>query len=55
MKNYIENGYFNKNKIDTIFVFGGTNDGWANSPLGIDANESDFYSFRPATRELYAP
>ncbi len=52
MKNYIENGYFNQNKIDTIFVFGGTNDSWANSPLGINADEDDFYSFCPAVKEL---
>lgn len=30
----IENGFFNDNKIDTVFIFGGTNDNWAGSPLG---------------------
>ena len=52
MKNYIENGYFNENKIDALFVFGGTNDSWANSPLGINADDGDFYCFSPAVKEL---
>ena len=30
----ISNGFFNKNKIDTIFIFGGTNDSWIDSPIG---------------------
>lgn len=30
----IKEGFFRKNKIDTFFVFGGTNDSWANSPVG---------------------
>ena len=29
-----ECGFFKENEIDTIFVFGGTNDSWANAPLG---------------------
>ncbi len=31
---YKADGFFEKNQIDTVFVFGGTNDSWANSPLG---------------------
>ena len=31
---YKADGFFEKNKIDTVFVFGGTNDSWANSPIG---------------------
>ncbi len=31
---YKADGFFENNKIDTVFVFGGTNDNWANSPLG---------------------
>ena len=27
-------GFFEKNKIDEIWIFGGTNDSWADSPLG---------------------
>ncbi len=35
------NGFFEKNKIDTVFVFGGTNDSWSNAPLG-EAKFSDW-------------
>ncbi len=31
---YISDGYFSKNKIDTLFVFGGTNDSWIDAPIG---------------------
>lgn len=30
----IENGYFESNKVDTVLVFGGTNDSWADAPVG---------------------
>lgn len=30
----LEEGFFEENKIDTLFVFGGTNDSWAEAPLG---------------------
>ena len=30
----LADGFFAKNKIDTLFVFGGTNDSWCNAPLG---------------------
>ncbi len=30
----IQNGFFEENVIDTVFVYGATNDSWANSPLG---------------------
>ena len=30
----IKNGFFNENGIDTIFIFGGTNDSWIDSPIG---------------------
>ncbi len=29
-----ESGFFEENKIDTFFILGGTNDSWANSPIG---------------------
>lgn len=45
-------GYFQKNQVDTVFIFGGTNDNWANSPLGerkyADWQTEDLYSFLPA-------
>lgn len=29
-----ESGFFKENKIDTVFVFGGTNDSWSGAPVG---------------------
>lgn len=34
MEKLIDEGFFKENKPDTLFVFGGTNDSWANAPLG---------------------
>jgi len=31
---YITNHFFDENKIDTMFIFGGTNDSWINAPVG---------------------
>ena len=48
----IEEGFFKENKIDKVFVFGGTNDNWANAPLGEMKwdgwKEEDLYSVLPA-------
>ncbi len=48
----LESGFFDNNKIDTIFVFGGTNDSWSNAPLGAemfsDWQESDLFCVLPA-------
>lgn len=48
----LEKGFFAQNEIDTIFVFGGTNDNWANAPLGeekySDFSESDLFKVLPA-------
>ena len=48
----IKQGFFDRNRIDTVFVFGGTNDSWANAPLGISKYENwkcnDLYSVLPA-------
>lgn len=30
----IDEGFFEDNRIDTFFILGGTNDAWANSPIG---------------------
>ena len=47
-----ENGFFVKNEIDTVFVFGGTNDSWSNAPLGeiklSDHTKEDLFSVCPA-------
>ena len=52
LEKYISDGYFEKNEIDTVFVFGGTNDSWADAPLGKfdDAGEDALYSVLPAIR-----
>lgn len=37
---------------DLIFVFGGTNDDWAKSPLG-EADGNDMFTVRPATKAMF--
>lgn len=48
----IEKGFFEENEINTVFVFGGTNDSWANSPIGelkfSNFEKEDLYSALPA-------
>ncbi len=48
----LEQGFFAKNKIDKVFVFGGTNDSWADAPLGKMTEEKfeekDLYNVLPA-------
>ena len=47
-----EDGFFDKNRIDTIYIFGGTNDSWSNAPLDSmqfeNWQEKDLYSVLPA-------
>ena len=47
-----EEGFFKQNGIDTVLVFGGTNDSWADAPLGEmkfgDWEERDLFSVLPA-------
>lgn len=33
-KELLDNGFFKENKIDTLFIFGGTNDSWCDAPIG---------------------
>lgn len=40
------------NSPDVIFVFGGTNDSWAGSPLGEEDGD-DMYTVRPASKALF--
>ena len=44
-------GFFTQNRIDTVFVFGGTNDNWADVPLGTlkfdDFQEEELFSVLP--------
>lgn len=48
----LEKGFFKENDIDTVIVFGGTNDSWIDAPLGEvkygDFEESELYAVRPA-------
>ena len=52
LNKYISEGFFEKNKIDTVFVFGGTNDSWAGSPIGelkySDWKDEELFSILPA-------
>ena len=45
-------GFFEENEVDTIFVFGGTNDSWGESPLGERMSsgwtDADLYYVLPA-------
>lgn len=51
-KKLCEEGFFEKNEINTVFVFGGTNDNWSNAPLGTeqysDWKKEDLYNVLPA-------
>ena len=48
----IKSGFFEKCDVDTVILFGGTNDSWAGSPLGeiklSNFEESDLYYAIPA-------
>jgi len=52
LEKLIENNFFADKKIDTVFVFGGTNDSWANSPIGElkyrDWSDEELFSVLPA-------
>ena len=46
-----DGGFFKENPVDTLLVFGGTNDSWVPSPLGEDreyTSEEDLYYVYPA-------
>ena len=48
----LEKGFFRENRVDTVFVFGGTNDSWSNAPLGelqfADITREDLFCVLPA-------
>lgn len=52
LRQLIDNGFFEKNKINTVFLFGASNDSGANSPLGElkfdNFEEADLYYALPA-------
>ena len=52
LKQLIAQGFFIKNKIDKVFIFGGTNDSWSDAPLGEakykNWRNDELYSVLPA-------
>lgn len=52
METLEKENFFRDNAIDTVFIFGCTNDSWANAPLGeikfSDFSSDDLYSVCPA-------
>jgi hypothetical protein len=52
LKKLRDEGYFEQNRIDTVFVFGGTNDSWCGAEIGEEMHEGfereDLYSVLPA-------
>ena len=52
----VNEGFFENNEIDTVIVFGGTNDAWARTPLGEDKFKDhareDLYFILPAVGYL---
>ena len=52
LRNLVNEGFFEKNKLDTVFLFGGLNDSAANSPLGEinygKKTEQDLFCVKPA-------
>lgn len=55
---YIAENFFTENKIDTLFIFGGTNDSWIDAPVGetkyADWTEDDLKCVLPAFCYLVA-
>ena len=51
-----DDGFFKREKVDTVLVFGGTNDSWADSPLGSvsfgEKTREELYSVLPAICRL---
>ena len=48
-----DEGFFKENRVDTLIVFGGTNDSWVPAPLGEDreyTSEEDLYYALPAIK-----
>jgi hypothetical protein len=49
-------GFFAENEIDTLFIFGGTNDSWCGAPLGVPASgeitQEELYTVLPAIEHL---
>ncbi len=52
LRNLVNEGFFKKNKLDTVFLFGGLNDSAADSPLGEinygEKTHEDLFNVKPA-------
>ncbi|MBP3936362.1 MAG: hypothetical protein IK954_02115 [Clostridia bacterium] len=51
LRRLIDQGYFEGQAVDTVFIFGGTNDSWSDAPLGClteGIDEQALYSVLPA-------
>ncbi|MBR5515861.1 MAG: hypothetical protein IKU52_06635 [Clostridia bacterium] len=52
LNRHIANRFFEKNTVDTVFVFGGTNDSWSDAPVGelkfSDWQKEELYYVLPA-------
>lgn len=48
----VKEGFFKQNKIDEVYILGGTNDNWSNAPIGSpkysDYKKEDLYFVLPA-------
>ncbi len=51
LEKMIKEGFFEKNPLDTVFVFGATNDSWSNAPLG----EAKYENFTREDRYFVLP
>ncbi len=53
----IKNGFFQENRVDTVLIYGGLNDCWAQSPRGEikyeNITNTELYSFFPALSYLF--
>lgn len=49
---YLAEGFFEKNRVDTLFILGATNDSWSDAPVGqlqfADWTKEDLYKVLPA-------
>ncbi|MBQ7386897.1 MAG: hypothetical protein IJW03_01895 [Clostridia bacterium] len=58
VRELIDNGFFDENSVDTLIIYGGLNDCWAQSPRGdikySEITESDLYSFYPALSLIFS-
>ncbi len=52
LRRLIDEGFFTRNPVDTVLIFGGTNDSWADAPLGeasySEKTEEELYRVLPA-------